>query len=51
MPHRVLALYGDRRRVERIRIRPQFIRELAVVVRKNRIHPEPLASFIEGVLF
>jgi hypothetical protein len=27
------------------------MRELAVVVRKNRIHPEPLASFIEGVLF
>ena len=32
-------------------LRPQFMRELAVVVRKNRIHPEPLASFIEGILF
>ena len=51
VPHRVLARYGDRRRVGRLRLRPQFMRELAVVVRKNRIHPEPLASFIEGVLF
>jgi DNA-binding transcriptional LysR family regulator len=51
VPHRVLALYGDRRRVGRLRLQPQFMRELAVVVRKNRIHPEPLASFIEGILF
>jgi len=51
VPHRVLALYGDRRRVGRVRVRPQFVRELAVVVRKNRVHPEPLASFINGILF
>jgi DNA-binding transcriptional LysR family regulator len=51
VPHRVLALYGGRRKVRRIPIKPRFVRELAVVVRKNRQHPEPLASFIEGVLF
>ena len=51
VPHRVLALYGDRRRVGRIRMQPQFVRELAVVVRKNRVHPEPLATFIGSILF
>ena len=51
VPHRVLALYGERRKIRRITLRPCFTRELAVVVRKNRQHPEPLASFIESVLF
>lgn len=51
VPHRVLALYGERRKVRRVPIKPRFVRELAVVVRKNRRHPEPLASFIESVLF
>lgn len=51
VPHRVLALYGERRKIRRIALKPRFIRELAVVVRKNRQHPEPLASFIGSVLF
>jgi DNA-binding transcriptional LysR family regulator len=51
VPHRVLALYGDRRRVRRIALKQRFSRELAVVVRKSRVHPEPLASFIANVLF
>jgi DNA-binding transcriptional LysR family regulator len=51
VPHRVLALYGDRRRVRRIAIRPGFSRELAVVVRKNRKQPESIAQFIKAVLF
>ena len=51
VPHRVLALYGERRRIRRINLRPRFTRELAVVVRKNRQQPEPLASFIDCVLF
>lgn len=51
VPHRVLALYGERRQVQRIPIKPRFVRELAVIVRKNRQHPDPLASFIESVLF
>jgi DNA-binding transcriptional LysR family regulator len=51
VPHRVLALYGDRRRVRRIRLEPRFVRELAVVVRKNRVQPEPLASFVANILF
>ena len=51
VPHRVLALYGQRRAVQRIPTRPRFSRELAVVVRSNRVTPEPLRSFIENVLF
>lgn len=51
VPHRVLALYGQRRIVRRIAIHPRFSRELAVVVRRNRVTPEPLRSFVESVLF
>lgn len=51
VPHRVLALYGSRRIVRRIAIQPRFSRELAVVVRRNRVTPEPLRSFVESVLF
>lgn len=51
VPQRVLALYGDRRKVRRIATRPRFSRELAVVVRKNRKQPEPLATFIGSILF
>lgn len=51
VPHRVLALYGQRRVVRRITIHPRFSRDLAVVVRRNRIIPEPLRSFVECVLF
>lgn len=51
VPHRVLALYGERRKVRRIALKPRFSRKLAVVVRKNRVQPEPLSSFIESVLF
>jgi len=51
VPHRVLALYGHRRAVQRIVTRPRFSRDLAVVVRRNRVTPEPLRSFIENILF
>lgn len=51
VPHRVLALYGSRRRVRRIALRPRFTRELAVVARKNRQQPEPLATFLDCILF
>ncbi len=51
VPHRVLALYGHRRAVQRLALRPRFSRDLAVVVRRNRVTPEPLRSFIENILF
>ncbi len=51
VPHRVLPLYEQRRAVQRLGLKPRFSRELAVVVRRNRITPEPLRSFIENILF
>jgi DNA-binding transcriptional LysR family regulator len=51
VPHRVLALYGQRRKIHRISLKPRFNRKLGVVVRRNRNQPEPLASFIESILF
>jgi DNA-binding transcriptional LysR family regulator len=51
VPHRVLPLYAQRRAVQRITINNNFERELAVVVRRNRVMPEPLRSFVGGVLF
>jgi len=51
VPHRVLPLYISRRTVRRINIKPRFVRELAVIVRKNRKQPEHLAGFVENVLF
>jgi hypothetical protein len=46
-----LPLYAQRRNFRRLSLKNVFTRDLAVVVRKNRILPEPLRSFVEGVLF
>jgi DNA-binding transcriptional LysR family regulator len=51
VPYRVLPLYAQRRNFRRLSLKNAFTRDLAVVVRKNRILPEPLRSFVEGVLF
>ncbi|HEV2248564.1 MAG TPA: LysR family transcriptional regulator [Terriglobia bacterium] len=51
VPHRVLPLYEQRRAVRRVRTQPRFSRDLAVAVRRNRVTPEPLRSFIENILF
>ena len=51
VPHRVLALYGNRRAVQRIATRRRFSRELAVVVRRNRITPNPYAHLSKILYF
>lgn len=51
VPHRVLPLYAQRRSVRRYTLKNPFTRDLAVVIRKNRNTPEPLRSFVDGVLF
>lgn len=51
VPHRVLPIYEQRRVVKRIPAKRRFVRELVVVVRKNRKQPEHLAGFVENVLF
>lgn len=51
VPHRVLPIYQQRREVQRIMLKPTFVRELAVVVRKTKHLPAPLDAFVENVLF
>jgi DNA-binding transcriptional LysR family regulator len=50
-PQRVLALYGNRRKYQRVETKPRFTRQLAVVRRKTAKVPAPLAQFIAEVLF
>lgn len=51
VPHRTLPLYGKRRDVKRIAMKPKFSRELVVVIRKNRKPPEQVTQFVENILF
>ena len=51
VPHRVLALHPGTRPVVRLRTEPRFKRELAVVVRRERLHSSILSGFLENVLF
>ncbi|HEV8541929.1 MAG TPA: LysR family transcriptional regulator [Verrucomicrobiae bacterium] len=51
VPHRVLALYPNRRPVQRILTEPKFSRELIVIVRRQAKVPEMVAGFVERVLF
>jgi DNA-binding transcriptional LysR family regulator len=51
VPKRALALYRGKRTLRRLAWPEPFVRELVVVVRKNRRLPEHLERFIENVLF
>ena len=51
VPIRSLALYGQKRAFQRLRLPERFTRELVVVVRKHRKPPEHLAKFVENILF
>lgn len=51
VPARALALYGRKRRLQRIPMRERFIREVVVVVRRHRRVPEHLTQFVANVLF
>lgn len=51
VPVRALALYSGKRTLRRLRWPNRFVRELVVVVRRNRKLPEHLAQFVENVLF
>jgi DNA-binding transcriptional LysR family regulator len=50
VPQRALALYGNRRLVQRIPLKNKFTRELVVVMRKQK-PPEHLVRFMESILF
>lgn len=51
VPTRALALYSGKRSLRRQPWPERFVRELVVVVRRNRKLPEHLTQFIENVLF
>lgn len=51
VPTRALALYSGKRSLRRQPWPERFVRELVVVVRRNRKLPEHLTHFIENVLF
>ncbi len=51
VPIRALALYGQKRTLQRLNLPERFVRELVVVIRKHRKMPQHLDQFIENVLF
>jgi DNA-binding transcriptional LysR family regulator len=51
VPSRALSLYSQKRTIQRLPLRERFVRELVVVVRKNRKLPKHLEQFVENVLF
>jgi DNA-binding transcriptional LysR family regulator len=51
VPIRALALYGRKHTLQRLPWRERFVRQLVVVVRRNRKTPEHVAQFVANVLF
>lgn len=51
VPARALALYGQKKSLQRIPLPEKFGRELVVVVRRHRRLPEHLKQFVSNVLF
>jgi len=51
VPHRAVALYLQRRRLQKVALQPKFSRELAVVTRKTN-YPKPhVDQFVKSILF
>lgn len=51
VPIRALALFGQKRRVQRLTLTDRFVRELVVVTRHHRKPPQHLAEFVGRILF
>lgn len=51
VPRRALAALARRQAVQRLDWKPRFVRELAVVARKERKRPAHVQAFVEHVLF
>jgi DNA-binding transcriptional LysR family regulator len=51
VPQRALALYGRRQSLVRLAWPARFVRELVVVVRKQRQTPDHIQRFVENILF
>jgi len=51
VPVRALALYGQKKSLQRVPLPVKFTRELVVIVRRHRKLPEHLKRFVGNVLF
>lgn len=51
VPNRALALYGNKRTIQRISLSQRFTRELVVVARRHRKPAAHLTEFIQNILF
>jgi DNA-binding transcriptional LysR family regulator len=51
VPHRALPLYLQRRRLQKLPLRPKFSRELAVVTRKTNYPKAHVEQFVRSILF
>jgi DNA-binding transcriptional LysR family regulator len=51
VPQRSLALYARRHAIVRLPWPKRFVRELVVVVRRQRQTPEHIRRFVENILF
>ncbi len=51
VPQRALALYGRRRSLARLPWPKRFARELVVVIRRQRVTPAHIQSFVDNILF
>jgi len=51
VPIRAMALYNRKQTIRRISLSDRFVRELVVIVRRNRKIPPHLGKFIDNVLF
>jgi DNA-binding transcriptional LysR family regulator len=51
VPIRSLAMYRQKRTLQRVTLPQRFMRELVVVMRRNRKPPAHLQQFIEDILF
>jgi DNA-binding transcriptional LysR family regulator len=51
VPHRALPLYLQRRRLQKLSLRPRFSRELAIVTRKTNYPKPPVEQFVKSILF
>lgn len=51
VPMRALALYGQKKRLVRLRLPNRFERDLVVLMRRHRKQPKHLSEFVKNILF
>jgi DNA-binding transcriptional LysR family regulator len=51
VPQRALAIYGQRRKLQRFSVPQRFTREIAVIARRHPSPPPHVQAFVENILF